>query len=226
MIILVGGEKGGSGKSCIAQNLATYLAIDKMATILLVDCDIQGTTADWIKLRNNNLSALPIDCVQLNGKIRNHLLGYNSQYEYIIVDCGAQDLLALRSTLSTADVALLPMRPKRRDLKTLLHLDELVNSCKMVNPQLAAHIVFTQCPSQPNQQSRVNDAKQTASLYDIPIATAILHERHIYDDSEESGLSVIEIEPKGKAADELRYLFSSVLRSNNTQSPELSIHFA
>lgn len=225
MIILVGGEKGGSGKSCIAQNLATYLAIDKMATVLLIDCDIQGTTADWIKLRNNNLTALPIDCVQLNGKIRNQLLGYNSQYEYVIVDCGAQDLLALRSTLSTADIAILPMRPKRRDLKTLLHLDELVNSCKMVNPQLAAHIVFTQCPSQPNQQSRVNDAKQRASLYDIPIAAAILNERHVYDDSEESGLSVIESEPKGRAAEELRNLFCSVIQPINTQSAELSLHY-
>jgi len=226
MIILVGGEKGGSGKSCIAQNLATYLAVDKVASVLLVDCDIQGTTADWIKLRNNNLNALPIDCVQLNGKIRNHLLGYNSQYDYVIVDCGAQDLLALRSTLSTADVAILPMRPKRRDLKTLIRLDELVNSCKMVNQQLQAHIVFTQCPSQPNQQSRVNGARQAASLYDIPIAAEILHERHIYDDSEESGLSVIESEPKGKAAEELRNMFSAVIQQNSAQSPELSVHYA
>ncbi|MFQ3249047.1 AAA family ATPase [Glaciecola sp.] len=226
MIILVGGEKGGSGKSCIAQNLATYLAVDKVASVLLVDCDIQGTTADWIKLRNNNFNALPIDCVQLNGKIRNQLLGYNSQYQYVIVDCGAQDLLALRSTLSAADVALLPMRPKRRDLKTLVHLDELVNSCKMVNQQLAAHIVFTQCPSQPNQQTRVNDAKQTASLFDIPIADAVLHERHIYDDSEESGLSVLESEPKGKAADELRSLFALVLNNEMENSPEIRMQYA
>jgi chromosome partitioning protein len=226
MIILVGGEKGGSGKSCIAQNLATYLAIEKVATVLLVDCDIQGTTADWIKLRNNNLNALPIDCVQLNGKIRNHLLGYNSQYQFVIVDCGAQDLLALRSSLSTADVALLPLRPKRRDLKTLVHLDEMVNTCKMVNQQLQAHIVFTQCPSQPKQQSRINVAKQIASLYGIPIAADILHDRHIYDDSEESGLSVIESEPKGKAADELRKLFSAVIQQHSAQSPEFSVHYA
>lgn len=226
MIILVGGEKGGSGKSCIAQNLATYLAIDQVATVLLVDCDKQGTTADWIKLRNNNLNALPIDCVQLNGKIRNHLLGYNGQYQFVIVDCGAQDLLALRSSLSTADVALLPMRPKRRDLKTLVHLDEMVNTCKMVNQQLQAHIVFTQCPSQPKQQSRINVAKQTASLYDIPIAADILHERHIYDDSEGSGLSVIESEPKGKAADELRKLFSAVIQQHSAQSLDFSVHYA
>lgn len=226
MIILVGGQKGGSGKSCIAQNLAVFLAIDKIATVLLVDCDVQGTSADWIKLRNNNLDALPIDCVQLNGKIRNQLLGYNSQYQYVIVDCGAQDMLALRSTLSSADIAFLPMRPKLRDLKTLLHLDELVQSCKLVNAQLEPYIVFTQCPSQPNQQSRVNDAKAMAALYSLPIASEVLHERHIYDDSAVSGLSVLETEPKGKAADELRSLFAEVVKHEERYSPESSIHYA
>jgi chromosome partitioning protein len=73
---------------------------------------------------------------------------------------------------------------------------------------------------------RFNDAKQKASLYDIPMAAAILHERHIYDDSEESGLSVIKSEPKGKAAaEELRSLFSCLLQSYNTQSPEFSVRY-
>jgi chromosome partitioning protein len=162
----------------------------------------------------------------LNGKIRNQLLGYSSQYEYVIVDCGAQDTLALRSTLSTADVALLPMRPKRRDLKTLSHLDEMVHSCKMVNQQLSAHIVFTQCPSQPNQQSRVNEAKTMADLYDISVAEQILHERHIYDDSEEGGLSVIEKEPKGKAAEELRALFSTLVNKPNSGMTDNVVSFA
>jgi chromosome partitioning protein len=213
MIVLIGGEKGGSGKSCIAQNLAAFLTVENNTSVLIVDCDVQGTSTDWIKLRNNNPKVPTIDLVQLNGKIRNQLLGYSSQYEYVIVDCGAQDTLALRSTLSTADVALLPMRPKRRDLKTIPHMDEMVQSCKMVNQSLAARIVFTQCPSQPNQQSRVNEAKDMASLYNVEIADQVLHERHIYDDSEESGLSVIECEPKGKAAQELRTLFNDVLRN-------------
>jgi chromosome partitioning protein len=48
MIILVGGEKGGSGKSCLAQNLAVYLQ-QKNRDILLLDAGLQGTTTDWIK---------------------------------------------------------------------------------------------------------------------------------------------------------------------------------
>jgi Mrp family chromosome partitioning ATPase len=39
MIILVGGEKGGSGKSCLAQNLGVHLVTEQKASLLLVDCD-------------------------------------------------------------------------------------------------------------------------------------------------------------------------------------------
>jgi chromosome partitioning protein len=96
-------------------------------------------------------------------------------------------------------LALLPKRPKRHNLKTLKHLDELVSSYKMVNQHLVAHVVFTQCPSQVTQQFRVNDAKRGIRL------------------------SIMESEPK--AAGELRSLFSSILESNNAQSPKLGILF-
>ena len=35
MMILVGGEKGGSGKSCLAQNIAVYLRCEKKASVLM-----------------------------------------------------------------------------------------------------------------------------------------------------------------------------------------------
>jgi chromosome partitioning protein len=52
MILLVGGEKGGSGKSCLAQNLAVYLKQRFNTEILLVDCDPQRTSSDWVQARN------------------------------------------------------------------------------------------------------------------------------------------------------------------------------
>lgn len=51
MIILVGGEKGGAGKSCLAQNLAVYLQ-QSQRDVLLLDADPQGTTTDWVKERD------------------------------------------------------------------------------------------------------------------------------------------------------------------------------
>jgi len=203
MMILVGGEKGGSGKSCLAQNLAVYFARDKEAIVLMVDCDPQRTTSDWIQARNTDPTLPSINCIQLYGKIRNDLLSLNQHYDYVIVDCGGQDNLALRAAMSVADHVIIPLRPKRRDLKTVPHMEDMLSTCKMVNPKMLASFVITQCPSLPNQAGRILEAKDVCSSYGINVLNAITYNRNIYDDSEEQGSSVLEIDPDGKAATEM-----------------------
>ncbi|QDO83385.1 AAA family ATPase [Shewanella psychropiezotolerans] len=215
MIILVGGEKGGSGKSCLAQNIAVFLTAECGASIIMVDCDPQRTTSDWIQARNNNPDLPSINCVQLYGKIRNDLLSLEQHYDFVIVDCGGQDNLALRATMSVASHVLMPLRPKRRDLKTVSHMDDIVATCMMINPKMQASFVITQCPSLPNQSNRIFEAKDVCRTYDINVLDAITYSRNIYDDSEESGLSVIEIEPQGKAADEMRSIACEMLQAKN-----------
>ena len=131
MIILVGGEKGGSGKSCLAQNIAVYLRTEQDATVLMVDCDPQRTTSDWVQERKADSSLPEINCVQLYGKIRNELLSLAQYYDYVIIDCGGQDNLALRSSMAVAQHVLIPLRPKRRDLKTVAHMEDIISTCKM-----------------------------------------------------------------------------------------------
>lgn len=217
MIILVGGEKGGSGKSCLAQNIAVFLTKETKASVIMVDCDPQRTTSDWIQARNNNPELPSINCVQLYGKIRNDLLSLEQHYDYVIVDCGGQDNLALRATMSVASHVLMPLRPKRRDLKTVSHMDDIVATCKMINPKLHASFVITQCPNLPNQVSRILEAKDVCRTYDINVLDAVNYSRNIYDDSEESGLSVIEIEPDGKAAAEMRAIACEMLQAKNAK---------
>lgn len=203
MMILVGGEKGGSGKSCLAQNLAVYFARDKEAIVLMVDCDPQRTTSDWIQARNTDPSLPAINCIQLYGKIRNDLMSLNQHYDYVIVDCGGQDNLALRAAMSVADHVVIPLRPKRRDLKTVPHMEDMLSTCKMVNPKLLASFLIAQCPSLPNQSKRILEAKEVCSSYGINVLNAVTYSRNIYDDSEEQGSSVLENEPDGKAAQEM-----------------------
>ncbi len=203
MMILVGGEKGGSGKSCLAQNLAVYFARDKKAIVLMVDCDPQRTTSDWIQARNSDPSLPPINCIQLYGKIRNDLISLSQHYDYMIVDCGGQDNLALRAAMSVADHVLIPLRPKRRDLKTVPHMEDMLSTCKMVNPKMLASFVITQCPSLPNQAKRILEAKEVCTSYGINVLNAVTYNRNVYDDSEEQGSSVLENEPESKAAAEI-----------------------
>lgn len=203
MMILVGGEKGGSGKSCLAQNLAVYFARNKKAIVLMVDCDPQRTTSDWIQARNSDPSLPAINCIQLYGKIRNDLISLSQHYDYVVVDCGGQDNLALRAAMSVANHVVIPLRPKRRDLKTVPHMEDMLSTCKMVNPKMLASFVMTQCPSLPNQAGRIIEAKEVCTSFGINVLDSLTYNRNIYDDSEELGSSVIEIEPNGKAAAEM-----------------------
>jgi len=211
MILLVGGEKGGSGKSCLAQNLAVYFALHLKSSVLMVDCDPQRTTSDWIQARNDDESLPQINCIQLYGKIRNDLLSLESNYDFLVIDCGGQDNLALRAAMSVADQVIIPLRPKRRDIKTVPHMEDILSTCKMVNPKMNASFVMTQCPSLPNQAGRIIEAKEVCRSYFINVLEAITYSRNIYDDSEEDGKSVLEIDPQGKAALEIIAIAQEIL---------------
>ncbi|HAW93411.1 MULTISPECIES: AAA family ATPase [unclassified Arsukibacterium] len=211
MIVLVGGEKGGSGKSCLAQNIAVYFSREKQANVMLVDCDPQRTTSDWVQERHTDASLAWINCVQMYGKIRYELQSLEKHYDVVVVDCGGQDSVALRSAMVVASHVLFPLRPKRRDLKTLEHLEDLVSACNIVNPAMIVGCVMTQCPSLPNQANRILDAKEVCESFNIRVLKNITYSRNIYDDSEEKGLSVMDVDSDGKAANEIRAIIEELL---------------
>lgn len=205
MIILVGGEKGGSGKSCLAQNLAVYLQAKKR-DIMLLDADPQGTTTDWIKERDENEKVENIPSVQASGNIRQILLDLSKRYQDIIIDAGGQDSEALRSAMTIATHMLLPFRPKRRDLKTLVHVEKLIRLAKAVNPELYTRAVITQCPTLPSQTQRILDAKEACESFDLIPLNNYTCNRNIYDDADEHGLSVFEMASDEKAKLEIEQI--------------------
>ena len=210
MIILVGGEKGGSGKSCLAQNLAVYLQANNR-DILLLDADPQGTTTDWIKERDENNKVESIPSVQAAGNIRQILLDLSKRYQDIIIDAGGQDSEALRSAMTIASHMLLPFRPKRRDLKTLVHVEKLIRLAKAVNPELYTRSVITQCPTLPSQSQRILDAKEACESFDLTPLNNFTCNRNIYDDADENGLSVFEMSSDEKAKQEIEKIAKEFL---------------
>lgn len=52
MIILVGGEKGGPGKTTVATNLAA-MRTSEISDVLLIDTDKQPTASYWCSLRED-----------------------------------------------------------------------------------------------------------------------------------------------------------------------------
>lgn len=194
MIILLGGEKGGPGKSTLAQNLACFFAIKRQKDVLLVDADAQKTTSDWADERNDDPSLQKINCIQKQGRIQNVLNDAKARYEVIVVDVGGHDNEALRSAMTVADLMLIPVRPKRRDLKTLDHVSELVSYANALNQKMVVRTVISQAPPLPSLAQRILNAKEVCQGFELKPLNAFTYQRNVYDDIEEGGMCVFESE--------------------------------
>lgn len=207
MIILVAGEKGGVGKSTTVQNLAVDIKL-KGGDIVLMDTDPQGTSYDWAAERETALidtnPKAVIPRIKASGNIRELLIETSKRYAHVIVDTGGADSEALRSAMTVADLMITPFRPKRRDIKTLPKVAELVKLATAVNPNLQVRALLTQCPPLPSQVHRILDAKEAIRSFGLVTLDAVTMARNIYDDVEENGASVIEGGQDEKAAEEIQ----------------------
>lgn len=208
MIVGIAGQKGGSGKSCLAQNVSVGLAL-RGHQVTLIDADAQRTSADWAEERESSPEALAsVGAQAMSGDLTRTLLDLPSANTYV-VDCGGRDSKEMRSTMVAADVLVLPLRAKRRDLKTLHHLAEVIDQARILNPDLVVRAVITQAPTLPSQYPRIWDAKEVASSYGIESLEPVIFSRNVYDDAEEAGLSVYEASDP-KAIEEINAVIDGI----------------
>ncbi|EWY36405.1 hypothetical protein N825_27045 [Skermanella stibiiresistens SB22] len=140
MILVVGGIKGGVGKSTLASNLAVLVA-QSGRDVLLVDGDSQETTMTWAAARGEreSVSTDRVTTVALVGKgVRDELRRLKPKYEVIVIDAGARDTTTQRSALTIADAILLPFAPRGPDLWTIDAAVEMITEIKSVNEGLRA----------------------------------------------------------------------------------------
>ncbi len=218
MIILIGGKKGGSGKSTITMNLAAELARQKK-DVMIVDTDRQSSTAEWATERIRNQSTLPeIFCVQKYNEIHTTLLDLNKRYEYVLVDTAGRDAPELRSAMIVANKLLIPVRPSQLDLNTIPDIQKIIQESKLVNPNLLTLAVLSMAPTNPI----VNEAKEAqeflAEFPSITLLKTIVRDRKIYRDAVSEGLGVVEInktsESARKAKKEIQDLAKEIFNGN------------
>jgi chromosome partitioning protein len=194
--ILVGGEKGGTGKSTISTNLAIMAAM-MGKDILLLDADKQASSAKFIGKRNDKEIEPTPPCVQIRGKYLNkEIEDLKRRYETIIIDAGGQDSVELRSSMACPAVSkiFIPLRSSELDLETIRLMDELVYLAQSYNPNLQAFLLFNQAPTH-HKITLLHDAHQTVKdLENIkPLPYSIGH-RVSFQYATMESMSVVEFE--------------------------------
>ncbi|BAE73894.1 Chromosome-partitioning ATPase Soj [Sodalis glossinidius str. 'morsitans'] len=209
MIILIGSQKGGCGKSTTCVNIASEL-VRQGKDVVLVDADRQGTSSTWISDRNSAGELDTIHSIQKFDNIRETLLDLKARYDYVVVDTAGRDSREVRTGMTAADIILVPFRPSQPDLDTLPRMNEIIAEAQDINPVLRAVAMLTMAPTNPV----INEtAEARAYLRDYPqlkLLSTVIRDRKIYRDGMSEGKGVVEMN-NSKAKAELQCLVKELI---------------
>lgn len=192
MILLIAYEKGGTGKSTLAKNLAVYLQ-QKGRDLITIDTDPQETLYRWSEVRKSHPDAKPINCVKLTGRhILSELKSLAGKYQDLIIDAGGADSPALRASMSIATHLLVPLQANVGDLEILDHMADVIEQAQMLNPHLHTRAVISMCPALPSMAGTILDAKEFCKIKNVQPLDAIIYRRQAYDLSSLNGLTALE----------------------------------
>jgi len=200
MIILIGGEKGGVGKTTLAVNLATLRARGGRE-ILLVDADKQASANLWAGIRLEAGLRPRIPCIQKLGKtVGPEVRDLASKYQDVIIDAGGRDSAELRSALTVARLAVFPLRASLFDAATLENLDTLVETAQAFNPELVAGVLINLGSPHP-QVREVDEAKELVETYaHLQLFRTVVRDRIVFRKSVRDGLTASEFTPRDASA--------------------------
>ena len=209
MIIVIGGIKGGSGKTTIATNLAVMRSTCKK--VLLVDADEQKSAWDWSQQREScepDLLKGSFSTVCMSGKsIHSNLARLKADYDDIIVDTGGRDTTSQRSALCIADKLILPFKPSSIDIWTLSPIKQILDEC--VNPNLTVYGVISQ--ADPVGKDNEEALEILREFTNIQTVEATIGNRKAFRNAAAEGIGVCELFPDDKkASKEMQSLYDLI----------------
>ena len=210
MIYTVGGQKGGSGKTTVATNLAVLL-ISIGRDVLLVDADDQETSSDFTALREERTeNQAGYTAVKLSGiNILKQVPKLAERYQDIVIDTGGRDTESQRAALTVTNIFLIPFVPRSFDIWTLEKVEFLVEQARSANPKLKAYVFINRAdPRGGDNDEAAELLKQSEVLHflDSPLGN-----RKAFANAAANGMGVIELKNTDeKAVNEFKALYEQL----------------
>ena len=207
MITVIANLKGGSGKSTVAFNLAVWLEKNDQH-VVGYDLDPQCTFSDLGMLRKEIGNKPELEIHPVRAVLKEQLLSHGD--DEVIIDVGAANMAAMKEAMTAADRILIPVPPSQADVwatQRFLHL---------IGPDLEANrmngnqrtLAFV---NRADTNKSIRETHETeAALKMLPgiddVLPYRLRMRTSFRRSLSEGLTVFEMWPRGKAAEEFRIL--------------------
>jgi len=204
MIIAVVNQKGGAGKTTLALNLAAALA-DNGKRVLLIDADPQQTAQDWAAIRTEPPSFQVIGLAK--PVLHRDLPRLAADYDSVIIDGAPRNYEVARSAIAAADVVLIPVQPSGADFWASRETVTLVKEAHgFKETQKAVFVVSRKI----GRTTLSRDIAEALADFELPILTASTTQRIVYADAMTQGKTVLEAQPNGPAAEEIRAILIEI----------------
>lgn len=214
-IILIGGEKGGVGKSTIATNIAVEFSY-RGARVIIIDADPQKTSINWVDRRNELIEREGLDYPKIlgiskEGNIKEVIKEFVNTYDIVIIDASGRDSQSLRTGLAIADKFFCPIRASQADLETLPHICNLIEAARDFNEQLVCNVIISCAPTNP-MVNEVKEAKELLLNFSdyFALTKTFIRDRKVFRDALLLGKGVVELD-NHKASIEIKNLTDEIL---------------
>ena len=202
VVITAAQQKGGTGKSTLAANLAAALAPSRR--VALLDIDPQKSLGRWYALRQKRRTqAAPLTFSDISGwRLPAELDRLRREHDVVLIDSPPQLDTDARLSVRAADLVLVPIQPSMPDVWAAEGTLKLA-----ADERRSAHLMFNRAP--PTSKLREAIAADLADRR-LPLLHSALGNRAGFAHAFAAGLGVTEAAPRSTAAAELRALLTEL----------------
>lgn len=224
--IVVLNPKGGSGKTTLATNLASYFAASGKKTALM-DYDSQGSSTYWVGQRPADRPAIQVISAYKHpvGVTRNWFLRVEPNTECLIIDTAAAlDFSTFQRTLHEASAIVIPVLPSDVDIHAVANsIAQLLTIAKIERNDQRIAVVANRARKNTHVYQRLVHFLNTLR---IPFVTT-LRDTHNYISAAGQGLGIFEMPEKKVREDLIAWQplldWLAQRREDNSNAPRHSI---
>jgi chromosome partitioning protein len=206
MIIGFLNQKGGVGKTTLSLSVAHELARkNPLKRVLVVDADPQQSSLSWSEVREKTP---PFHVIGLSKKsLHRDLPPIALGYDFVVIDGPPRVTELARSCIMASDIVVIPCTPSPYDIWASAETVELFKEASVYKEKLKGVFAINRKIA---NTAISRDVVEALSQMDFPVLKSHVSQRVIFAETAATGLTVFDMEPEGKAAQEIEAVANEI----------------